>query len=402
MSGHLADKPEWFKPGEDQISAGALNKIVAAVVRHIGGGRDLSVQYYGDRIVIDNQMAMPYRRDVTDYVVKLVVRQEFDDYLRCMPFVQPPGSASHPGTWSPYIYGHIQGQMPSGWDMYLTNLNQVEVYVAKPYELQRTPWDGPERGAFGFGISSSSLNTGYPPARRLYEYKSMNRRVSRPLNGYNTGNAWQNEIDYQVIEQPYIIDSVIEARAGVTGYHTLDAEGRHIPVTWTDINAAGRSWQSERRQAYATLTPYAFTPELLYEASVPLGGPPSAFSAHLTVVGDDGNFIVNPYNVYDPDTVAGTVGARFVWLVVLPENNAVYPGTPYPCWKGPKFGDYQVYYTLGEATQPTLSYTELVDPPLHNNSAGEIGQFAVTSTHFYICKGPSTWTRFDISAVVTW
>ena len=48
----LHPKPSPFKAGSKAVSAGALNKIVSAMIRQITGGAGINVAKFGDRIVI--------------------------------------------------------------------------------------------------------------------------------------------------------------------------------------------------------------------------------------------------------------------------------------------------------------------------------------------------------------
>jgi hypothetical protein len=124
----LENKPDPFRRGQQQLSASALNEIIRAVTRQIRGGGGSGASYFGDRVVLSSDQDLVTLPDVCNYLAQFVVLQEFPDYLLCTPFAQP----SYDG---PY-------QVPQIYNPYLGQTNPVQVYVAKPYDLQHTPWIG--------------------------------------------------------------------------------------------------------------------------------------------------------------------------------------------------------------------------------------------------------------------
>lgn len=122
----LDNKPDPFRRGQEQLSAEALNMIVRAVLRQLRGGGDNLVSYYNDRVVVSSKDSLPNSVHPGNFYAQFVVLEEFDDYLLCAPYFPP----QHNGTWTPQTYDADLGQD-----------SIVKVYVAKPYNLQRTPWD---------------------------------------------------------------------------------------------------------------------------------------------------------------------------------------------------------------------------------------------------------------------
>ncbi len=191
----LEPKPDPFKPGQQNISAESLNKIVRAVVRQVRGGGGTDVSYYGDRVIVSSKDSKPTVQGISNYVAQFTVVKEFKDYLLCIGFFQP---INEDGISSPQLY-----------DAVIDPANIQRVYVAKPYILQQTPWDG--------------------------------KTVDGKLITY-TGLAARNYgTTAQTITPKYIAGDVILATKATSGYY--DPDNDH-PVAWMDVNSAGRSWMA--------------------------------------------------------------------------------------------------------------------------------------------------------------
>lgn len=189
-----------FKPGDDQISAEALNKITRAVLRQIKGGGDSSVDYYGDRAIIRSSSIQPQLPASDNYMAQFVVLEEAEDMLLCTPFLQP----STAGIWHSQVYDPTLG---------IGSLRQF--YVAKPYALQQTPWNG--RTVDGV----------------TYTYTGIGER--------DAGST------PQTISSPYVAGDIIVAIQCISGYYDTNLK---VPVIWQDINAAARSWMFSGNAAY--------------------------------------------------------------------------------------------------------------------------------------------------------
>jgi len=73
-------KPQPFKAGRKTVSAGALNKLVNAMVRQITGGVGINVKKFGDRIVIS--LGEPQQGQVGSSALA-VITEEKPAYLIC-------------------------------------------------------------------------------------------------------------------------------------------------------------------------------------------------------------------------------------------------------------------------------------------------------------------------------
>lgn len=76
----LHPKPSPFKAGSKVVSAGALNKLVTAMIRQITGGAGINVNKFGDRIVISLAEAQEGRVGSSALVTITAIN---DTYLEC-------------------------------------------------------------------------------------------------------------------------------------------------------------------------------------------------------------------------------------------------------------------------------------------------------------------------------
>lgn len=121
-------KPDRFRAGQQRLSAGALNKILDATNRQFIGGPSSNVEFYGDRMVVNSipdEDFAPFRPPP----VLASVLVEYDDYLLCTVVGQ---TKQFP----------IQYPMEYNQTLGTDELDDLKVYVAKPYALQRTPFEG--------------------------------------------------------------------------------------------------------------------------------------------------------------------------------------------------------------------------------------------------------------------
>lgn len=193
----LAAKPFEFRPGR-QISTEGLNQILRSVPRVITGD-GVEMKRIGDRWIVE-------RRD--DYVYassdlqNFVVLSEEDDYLICVMFSF---------TSTPQAY-----QSDLGVSLQDLGLTGTEVYVAKPYWLQQTPYIGKK-----MHINGVDVNLTFP---------SIGFRDYAPVGGGTI---------QQTITPSYFSGDVIVARSGPTGISVGDQQ-----VEWMDLNNAARIWSS--------------------------------------------------------------------------------------------------------------------------------------------------------------
>lgn len=392
----LPEKPEPFRSGDDQISARALNSMVAAIARQLTGGTGTNVQYYGDRIVLDNEYVIPVRQDVTDFICQFIVMEEYDDYLMCIPFVQPVDEFN---KWYPYIHGNItdrdvngniifaRGYPGTGGFPLLTQnneylrgarfVNNVVVYVAKPWDLRLTSYKYTASARIAgeatlYNNVEGTYNINWP--QRVYTKieavpNARNRRIVSNVGG---GSQFGRDVDNQIVSPPYITGCLIEARIGVTGVqgpdpgkvHVVGKEKNDSPIFWTDMNSAGRSWSSENRQLYARVTvgtDSTTTRQLaLTRINQPDGKVVRAFACSIATPDELGNILPNQ----DTGGVLSDFGAGPMdpkglgsspWLVPVIHGNVVYPNKWYPCWRGPIIGydsftrrGAPIFYTEGE------------------------------------------------------
>lgn len=192
-------KSEPFKGGAYQLRASDLNKLRNVPVRRISGSGDTDTSYYGDRLVISSKSINPQLPDVRRYLQQFVVLEELDDVLVCVPFTQPDD-----GIWLvPQLYNPALG-----------TTQPYAIFVAKPYDLQRTPWD----------TQTVTINGNVT----IFTYTGVGQRTASVL-GVDTP---------QIIIPNYFPGDVIMAAYAVTGYN--DTNG--TPICWLDVNNSARIW----------------------------------------------------------------------------------------------------------------------------------------------------------------
>jgi hypothetical protein len=205
----LDKKPEPFRRGQDgPLSARVMNEIIRAVIRQIRGGNETDVGYYGDRLTVESQHNQGYLSQLANYFMQWTVLSEVEDALLCTPFQQPADNVS----WLPQYYYPDNGQTPQG--QLVTNF-----FVAKPYQLQQTPWNGKQVTLNGQLISFNYTGIG-----------------TRTVTSVNTTPIIS---EMQVIVPDYMPGDVIFAVRVPTGYMDFNL---NVPIAWMDINTAARAW----------------------------------------------------------------------------------------------------------------------------------------------------------------
>lgn len=130
---------------------------------------------------------------------QLVVIQEYADYLACVAFTQPVSGSVY--TYQPYDANLGQGQTPV-------------IYVAKPYQLQQSPWQGKTISLNGTSVTFNYTGTGTRTA----------------TNGSTNEN--------QVIVPDYFTGDLILAAPASSGLYDPSSN----LITLMDLNCAARAW----------------------------------------------------------------------------------------------------------------------------------------------------------------
>lgn len=223
----LYDKPRPFRR-RDKLGARDLNKLREAVPRQIRGGANISVEQHGDRIIVtkDNE---PTKHEFQ--IAKLVVKQEFDDWVLCTPL--------YPDADNTELANLVHPDPPIHDSDLGANTEQFYVYVAKPRLLQRTPWDGQTLFVNGrnktFNYYGNNSGDTWPPTN---DHIPGRREVI-----YDGG-----ETVVEVIDEAYFPGDIITAVFLATGYEDpfLDpddfGEGERPHLFWQDINEGARRW----------------------------------------------------------------------------------------------------------------------------------------------------------------
>lgn len=200
----LAGKPDAFQAGAFKLSTKDLNQIMRLCLRQIRGIGPISVDYFGDRVTIGIKDERPRLPDVTNYVAQYRVLEEFDDCLLCEVCVPPNNETDLTSEMyeAEPIIESIGGQ----------------VWVTKPFWLQRTPWDGQAIDFFG------------QPG--VFSYTGLGERTATLED--------ETTVD-QVITPSYVPGDIIFAAKLSTGILVADTDQ---PIAWTDINTAGRTWET--------------------------------------------------------------------------------------------------------------------------------------------------------------
>jgi hypothetical protein len=213
MASFLKEKPGPFRRGAP-IRAEPFNRMRDAIPRQLRGGEGMSVSDYSDRqvIVLDKPPQVTLA-DPTYTVAPFSVVQELDDLLKCQVFMASVDPSN--GWWKQVPYQNPMGQTP------VPDPNGY-IYVAKPYLLQKTPWDG-QTVTLSDGVWTYKYSTTGPGVRQR-----------APFGSSGDGQT-------QSITQSYFQNDVISAVRCFTGIQDPDNK---IPVIWQDLNEGARAWST--------------------------------------------------------------------------------------------------------------------------------------------------------------
>lgn len=178
--------PAWRRGAP--ITADRLNKMQNTVIRGFRGSPGVATQVRGSNVTITNT-----QRTVRDLGLLQMMRIDGiqNDYLEC------------------FLYNAVD-------DSY----GEDAVYVAKPFMLQRTPFDGE--------------TISYPNGQDIeYSYSEDHKRTA------DDGSSDETQV---VIPYYYANEIILAVRnvSGGTGITVGD-----VMVQWVDLNTAGRFWAKE-------------------------------------------------------------------------------------------------------------------------------------------------------------
>lgn len=216
----LNRKPQLVKPGQRQLPPDVINDLTRALIRQIRGDGSINVQYLDDRIMLSLSNPNPQFPDESLYTKQFVVLQEFDDYLLCTPYapVSFDGANFAPPT---YFQNLLAG-------------NADTIYVAKPFLLQRAPWDQNINGQVNPVILNTDPSVSTANKSVIYKYTSIGYRKAYQAV---TGAFFQNEF----ITPNYFLGDIITAGAVQSPISGPSGE----QIEWMDMNTAARSWMGD-------------------------------------------------------------------------------------------------------------------------------------------------------------
>jgi len=200
--------------------------------QYIGTPGQVHIDNYGDRLVVK---IPPASKDNDLELALFVVLEEYDDYLLCaavnLGLVNAaPGEETYDLALPvPPIYDAAFGaQMPEN----------RRIWIAKPYHLQRTPWQNQVVNGVGYTYSGVNSTTVWPPA------------MDHPA-----GVRLANTTTTERITPAYFPGDIIIARLGPTGYanpYTIQAPSTNpedYQIVWQDMNCAARKWATNQASA---------------------------------------------------------------------------------------------------------------------------------------------------------
>lgn len=253
MPGYNSPKPVRFLPGRRPISARALNYLTDAIPAQQRGVQGVYVQDYGDRQTIGLRNPTPVLPSPQNYLKQFVVVQEYDDLLYCIPLELPIVSRVNP-NYSVCVPLNLGTTVI---DPTTNNPVIARSWVAKPYTLQRTPWDGQQ---IPFNNSTATVSY-FPPPLSAAARTQYNQRF------LVQGTAPNQTITSQSYPA-YTPGEVIVALKTLTGYREpgstefekltdpppknadilaadlllAESQPQQELVIWQDQNAAARAW----------------------------------------------------------------------------------------------------------------------------------------------------------------
>jgi hypothetical protein len=168
---------------------GPLGRAIGVLLRERAadtvGGRGILVRRFGDSLAIESAVSPAYGQQSRMALFR--VKSESGDYLTCRT-----------------------------WHAFTESEGPADVYVAKPYILQRTPFDG--------------VTITYPSGNITYTYTQDYERSA------NDGTDTKT----QVVTPRYYVNEVIVAARGIAGGTGITVSESN--VVWQDINTCGRMW----------------------------------------------------------------------------------------------------------------------------------------------------------------
>lgn len=201
----LLNKPEPFRRGQSELSASALNMLRNGMLRQVRGNGNSNVSYYGDRVTVGSNAAIPFLSDISNYIAQFVVIDEDYDTLTVAPFTQP---VDDDDLWTPQTYDEDLGQD-----------SLVTLKVAKPWALQREPWDGKT-------VEVNGEST-------IYNYGTVGERVA---------SVGLVNFDESITPSYYLGDIIHCVRLPSGLYDDISED---VPIAWMDMNTTGRTWKRE-------------------------------------------------------------------------------------------------------------------------------------------------------------
>lgn len=222
-----------FTPGQRSLSASELNTFFNSLPNLITGTKNrINVRKIGNQIAIDLAKDIPFVPP-SSLLKTFVVLEEKDDYLICTPYVY---SDNYVQQYDPNL-GIAQSiaNAKAGLDAAGPGTGGDEVVpitmlVAKPWMLQRAPWDDQT-------IKLRDVDT---------QYNYINPVDSNP--GSRTRSTDNEEVVEQITPQ-YFPGDIIVAWKTNTGLVTSVDDGSgdppvYVPIIWMDQNVGGREWSA--------------------------------------------------------------------------------------------------------------------------------------------------------------
>lgn len=223
-----------FRQGQ-QLGAKTLNAVKEIIPRLvIGSMGDINVNRFGDRISVGMAQDIPSIPESSLFRT-FVVREEFDDYLACEVYFQ----AEEP----PQMYDADLGDKLQ-IDQYGKD---VTIYVAKPYLLQKTPWNGQtidgqyysysEMGKRTVGGVEQTIDSYLPGELIVARYCPTGYMVTYPEVSTLTTPPTSDGVRVNEITNP----PVSEPPVPIT-----------VPIYWQDTNEGGRGFNTGADADFST------------------------------------------------------------------------------------------------------------------------------------------------------
>jgi hypothetical protein len=219
----LRTKPAPFQPGMRYFNTADLNRILEAVHRQVSGGKGINVDVFGDRVLVN---ASDQGNAFQPELALFVVLKEFDDFLECCPIntgIDDGGSGqeisipNYPPVYDPTFCATVPAEQ--------------RIYVAKPWSLQRSVFDGVIVGGKHYlfsGLNSTGtwpLVMDHAPGERtaggLAEKITPAYLAGEPIFGLLSPLCYADPNDKEFADED-----------------NRDQQN----LVWQDVNCAGRQW----------------------------------------------------------------------------------------------------------------------------------------------------------------